>query len=922
MAGPGLRWIVRWGGLHRPVIPHARPVPVGRVRIGTLSKVEKSSQTQVESNARGHGHPGAHGRSFVGASGSGNAARSSRSDRAWVFVAVVASVYAALPLVTTVLLTRTDDGEEFLLRAFTLDRALAAHAMYPRWLPDVYLGFGYPVFAFYAPVAYLLVAALTHLGAGTVDVAARVVAAGIVVVAGLGAATLAGAMVPEMDTRRSRGRDIAVGVVAAVAYVGSPYPFVTNILLRGDLPEAMALAILPWFWLAVRHLLRSDAPFALKPVVIAGMLGALTILVHQLSAVMAAAAMTLVMVGHVGRGWSRGVITRVVTAGAIAVGVTAILWIPLAVESSSVRLDVVSHGVPEVVARLSPLWMPVMPVWPYPHGWEPSRLRAPDGPVLPGITQTVIVTAAALVGVMTVWRRRVSGPMWGGGRGDVFGVALVVVTCWLLNLEPSAGIWSAFVPLRVVQFPWRWLGPLSLGVALLGALAVSRMRVRIAISAAVVVGALSWGDSLGALPRPVAPDDTDRYDAAAMVADDYAFDRWGASTTTGDGEFTPRAVDIRRPDGSLGGVVRLDRVAPPGAWMGGLAMVQAGEGYVSSLHGDATRLRAVVVAGDAGATLAIHQLDFPGWRATVDGVRVDIRAATEVPGSGVTPGWLTVAVPAGRHEVAVWFGATWPRLLGDAVTCVTLALVGRALVREWRRGALRLVGTTLVVAGLLVVATWNLGSEALTIGAPAAASPATERVVLDVVEAVRRGDASLGSPSGARLGLDAFLDIGWLDVRPPSGRPVQVGTGRRWLYMHPPGRVSVRLTPPQGAVFQAGLALRPDSWETPEGDGVHFVVEVVPVDGPGGMRTLLFQRINPRAFVDERRWVDIRADLGEWAGRPIDLTLRTDPVDSVAYDWAGWGNPVVVVPVGVLRPPNGPQPPASIHAPRTWMIDQ
>ena len=476
--------------------------------------------TQAERNALGHGHPGAHRRRIVGAVLSGNAARSSRSDRAWVFVSVVASVYAVLPLVTTVLLTRTDDGDEFLQRAFTLDRALAAHATYPRWLPDLYLGFGYPVFAFYAPVAYLLVAALTRLGAGTVDVAARVVAAGIVVVAGLGAATLAGAMVPEVGTRRSRGRHIAVGVVAAVAYVGAPYPFVTNVFLRGALPEAMGLAILPWFWLAVRHLLRRDAPFALKPVVIAGMLGALTILVHQLSAVMAAATMALAAVGYVGPAWSRGIVTQIALAAAIAVGATATLWIPLAVESSAVRLDVVSHGVPEIVARLSPPWAPVVLGWPYPYGWDRSRLLVPDGPVLPGITQAVIVAAAALAGVVIAWRRRASGPTDGGWRGDASGVALVVGTCWLLNLDLSAGLWSAFAPLRVVQFPWRWLGPLSLGVALLGALTVSRMRVDMAIGAAVVVGALSWVDSLGTLPRPVAPDDVYRYNAEALVAED------------------------------------------------------------------------------------------------------------------------------------------------------------------------------------------------------------------------------------------------------------------------------------------------------------------------------------------------------------------------------------------------------------------
>jgi hypothetical protein len=123
-------------------------------------------------------------------------------------------------------------------------------------------------------------------------------------------------------------------------------------------------------------------------------------------------------------------------------------------------------------------------------------------------------------------------------------------------------------------------------------------------------------------------------------------------------------------------------------------------------------------------------------------------------------------------------------------------------------------------------------------------------------------------------------------------------------------------------VLQSGIAIRPDAWEVPEGDGVHFIVEVTPMDRTGGVRTALFQRVNARANLDERRWVEVRADLGEWAGREVDLVLRTEPVDTVAYDWAGWGNPLVVVPGGILRPANGPQPPASVTAPRTWMVDQ
>ena len=57
---------------------------------------------------------------------------------------------------------------------------------------------------------------------GTVDVAARVVASTIVVLAGLGAAVLSREMVQEAGSNRSRGRAIAVGVVAIIVLLLRP----------------------------------------------------------------------------------------------------------------------------------------------------------------------------------------------------------------------------------------------------------------------------------------------------------------------------------------------------------------------------------------------------------------------------------------------------------------------------------------------------------------------------------------------------------------------------------------------------------------------------------------------------------------------------------------------------------------------------
>src|SRR5438270_567798 len=76
------------------------------------------------------------------------------------------------------------------------------------------------------------------------------------------------------------------------------------------------------------------------------------------------------------------------------------------------------------------------------------------------------------------------------------------------------------------------------------------------------------------------------------------------------------------------------------------------------------------------------------------------------------------------------------------------------------------------------------------------------------------------------------------------------GEPRRWLYMHPPTEAAVRLRVPPHAYFQAGLALDPETWFTETGDGVRFIVEAETAEG---RRSLLDQRVNPRANAADRR---------------------------------------------------------------------
>src|ERR687885_88679 len=128
---------------------------------------------------------------------------------------------------------QADDGEYHLLRVYVFGAAVKAGEWLPRWTPDLFVGFGYPIFNFYAPGTYYAAMALRALG---LDVFTTVQALGAL-------ACCAGAAGGYCFARAVFGSRLA-GLVAALAYAYSPYPFITNLIIRADLAEAMGLAIL------------------------------------------------------------------------------------------------------------------------------------------------------------------------------------------------------------------------------------------------------------------------------------------------------------------------------------------------------------------------------------------------------------------------------------------------------------------------------------------------------------------------------------------------------------------------------------------------------------------------------------------------------------------------------------------------------
>jgi hypothetical protein len=330
--------------------------------------------------------------------------------------------------------------------------------------------------------------------------------------------------------------------------------------------------------------------------------------------------------------------------------------------------------------------------------------------------------------------------------------------------------------------------------------------------------------------------------------------------------------------------------------------------------------------------VGIRQLDFPGWRAWLDGRPAPIEHAPNVPEQQAAPGFIVLSVPPGEHTVGLAFGPSPLRAIGGAVTL--LAVAGLALGLATRRGIAPLGRGAALAAAILVAAlVWRGARPALApvalLPLPAAAqgpggdgvwrapdlegrsdggglsggglNPRTGLLV-NVAEAVRQDRAVVNSPSGSDRGPGRFVDVRQLVVADEDDplRGASGTTGRQWLYLHPPSEVALDVALPAGRQtwLQGALALDPGVWRAPSGDGVRYLVAVAALDARGqpGLPATVFDRaLNARAKTEERQWVPVEVDLSAWAGQTVRLTLRSEPREDLTHDWAGWGNPVLVV---------------------------
>ena len=562
-------------------------------------------------------------------------------QRLWLLLPLLA-IPAIWPLLKLGL-PLSADGTLHLLRVVLLDHHISNGVLYPRWVPELFTGLGYPVFNFYSPLAYYLAELLHLIG---LDFVAALIAsfAVLIVFSGFGMYRLA------RDVLGSRHTWAAL--VAATAYMYAPY-LLTNVYIRGAIAEVGAQAWLPWVFWSARRMLTAARPsqyVVALALTLAGL--ALTHNITLLFTPLILAAYIMVVWVQTDRspvrlGW--------IAVGLVAaMGVSAFFWAPLIGERGNLAetaYEAAKTYLPENVWRL--------------HNFLDTSFAfeyTKDVPFRLGLVQ-VILAAAGLLSI----RRRDAEWLYFIAMALLAGLAISV---WAQPLWLSSDI------LLVAQFPWRLLSFLSIPLALFtGAILVRvpresyRVAGAVALVALIIVANRPQVDWMPIVARPGTP-----VTLPAVSQFEYETGAFGTGSVR---EFLPRwnTSTIYEPQSGDAPV---------------------GELQITVRQADDFNLKASV-SSETGGPLHFTSLYYPAWRVTLE----DGTALATYPDTNL--GLLTVDVPPGSHELYVeWAGTNWQRW-ATALSLLTLALL---VIITWygsRPRWLALLPLALLALGVVIV---------------------------------------------------------------------------------------------------------------------------------------------------------------------------------------------------------------------------
>ena len=648
-----------------------------------------------------------------------------RQDAGWLVILTI-TILAIWPFISRESLPQATDAELHIFRLAELSGLIRQGVWYPRWAPNFYHGYGYPIFNYYAPLSYyvgLLVELLPRADAVT----------------GIKAVFVLGQLLAAVGTYgfvRDRWGRLG-GYVAAASYLYSPYMLYIDPHARGALAESFSLGIFPMALWSLERLRQQRSGWRW---VTAVLWTAALILSHNLMALLCFGFLFAWLVWErlFNRQTARTAVQISLAALCAGVGVATFFWLPVFLERNAVNLNTLIGYGDNYDFRTHFLTATELLAWSMRLDWGATE---PAFRFNLGVAQWLL----GLLG-LTVWGRR----LWRRQTAVSLSYFVLALAGLLFLMMPaSTWVWESLPFLPFFQFPWRLLGATGLALAVIGGVGVQWLvddagdGVKQWLPLTAVLALL-----LTALPltQPAPWPNFEEVNVLRMSLIEKS-GRWLGTTSTAD--YIPATVDSmpRRNDEMLlplfsGGTIdRVNRATLP---EGTTVMSE----QVTPLH------YRYQISSEKQFRLRLFLFAFPGWQVTVDGET----AVTEL---ARPDGFQVVVVPAGEHLVDVRFGSTPARTTAVWLSWVTVASVlavalwfgqagtavaspspGLAPTDRWVLAGVSVM--TLLIVGIVHPAGWLHDSSAGLI-----AEPAERPLLVDLGEQIHLLGVDISNPAPA-----------------------------------------------------------------------------------------------------------------------------------------------------------------------------
>ncbi len=446
------------------------------------------------------------------------------------------------------------------VRIFEMTQSLKFGDFPPRWSANLLYGYGYPLFLFYSPLAYLIGAVLSFLGLNFLLATKAVFVLSFII----------GATGVFFLVKKWFGNWPAL--VSAIAFSYAPYRAV-DVYVRGNLAEFFSFSLFPWVWLINLKLL--DAKKKEGWAILLAVFLAMLFLSHNISCFIFLILLFSFNLFYLffGQGENKGSsLFHIIGASVLALGLSCFYWLPLIYETRFVALDKFVGA-----SSYSRYFLTPKQIWDSPWGFggfiEKNAMSLQLGKLL-------IIFSFLSVFLNLIFKTKF--------RRLIFWLFFFFLAMTFLEIRLSDPIWKALPVLGLLQFPWRFhVATTFLGAVMAGAvfyLYKEKVGKFYRILAAGTIALLIWGNFLYFRPS--------RYWSTAYVSE----------TTTWDDEYLPKWVKEKPKDYAESKV-----------------MIIKGEVKVEEESWGYLKKEFVVDSRTEPAVVRIAQVFYPGWKAFIDG---------------------------------------------------------------------------------------------------------------------------------------------------------------------------------------------------------------------------------------------------------------------------------------------------------------